>query len=86
MALMATPWKHPTTGFYYLRRQIPGKMRPAFGGKALWKVSLKTKSAAEANILFLQATRLWSSSSRRSGFGSRQLANRFLRSVIRPAT
>jgi hypothetical protein len=55
MALMATPWKHPTTGFYYLRRQIPGKMRPAFGGKALWKVSLNTKSAAEANILFLQA-------------------------------
>jgi hypothetical protein len=30
-------------------------MRPAFGGKALWKVSLNTKSAAEANILFLQA-------------------------------
>jgi hypothetical protein len=55
MALKATPWKHPTTGFYYLRRQIPGKMRPAFGGKALWKVSLNTKSAAEANILFLQA-------------------------------
>ncbi len=55
MALMATPWKHPTTGSYYLRRQIPEKMRPAFGGKALWKVSLGTKSAAEANILFLQA-------------------------------
>lgn len=30
-------------------------MRPAFGGKALWKVSLGTKSAADANILFLQA-------------------------------
>jgi hypothetical protein len=29
-------------------------MRPAFGGKALWKVSVNTKSAAEANILFLQ--------------------------------
>jgi integrase len=55
MALMATPWKHPTTGVYYLRRQIPGKMRPAFGGKALFKVSLGTKNAAEANVLFLQA-------------------------------
>ncbi len=55
MALMATPWKHPATGFYYLRRQIPAKLRPAFDGKALWKVSLGTKSAAEANILFLQA-------------------------------
>jgi len=34
---------------------MPGKMRPAFGGKALWKVSLNTKSAAAAHILFLQA-------------------------------
>ncbi|WP_348769869.1 DUF6538 domain-containing protein [Sphingomonas sp. PAMC26645] len=50
---MGTSWKHPTTGFYYMRRQIPGKMRPAFGGKALSKVSLNTKSAAAAQILFL---------------------------------
>ncbi len=51
MALMATPCEHPTTGFYDLRRQIPGKTRPAFGGKALLKVSLSKKGAAEANIL-----------------------------------
>jgi len=44
----------PNYRFYYLRRQIPGKMRPAFGGKALWKVSLNTKSAAETNIPFPQ--------------------------------
>lgn len=55
MAIMATPWKHPTTGIYYLRRQIPEKIRPAFGGKALWKVSLGTKSSMDASILFLQA-------------------------------
>ncbi len=55
MALMATPWKHPSTGVYYLRRQIPDKLRPAFDGKALWKVSLGTKNGSEATVLFLQA-------------------------------
>ncbi|KTW15616.1 hypothetical protein NS258_05070 [Sphingomonas sanguinis] len=52
---MATPWKHPSTGVYYLRRQIPEKLRPAFDGKALWKVSLGTKNGSEATVLFLQA-------------------------------
>ena len=55
MALMATPWKHPSTGVYYLRRQIPEKLRPAFDGKALWKVSLGTKNSNDATVLFLQA-------------------------------
>jgi hypothetical protein len=55
MALMATPWKHPSTGVYYLRRQIPEKLRRAFDGKALWKVSLGTKNSNEATVLFLQA-------------------------------
>ena len=55
MAIMATPWKHPPTGIYYLRRQIPEQIRPAFGGKALRKVSLGTKSVSDASILFLQA-------------------------------
>ncbi len=55
MALMATPWKHPSTGVYYLRRQMPEKLRPAFDGKALWKVSLGTMNSNEAKVLFLQA-------------------------------
>lgn len=55
MANMASPWKHPGSGAYYLRRQIPEKLRPAFEGKALWKVSLGTKVANEATFLFLQA-------------------------------
>lgn len=55
MALMATPWEHPSTGVYYLRREIPEKLRPAFDGKALWKVSLGTKNSNEATALFLQA-------------------------------
>lgn len=55
MALMATSWKHPSTGVYYLRRQIPEKLRPAFDGKALWKVSLGTKNGSDATVLLLQA-------------------------------
>jgi hypothetical protein len=55
MALMAAPWKHPNTGYFYLRRQIPAPLRPAFGGKSLYKVTLDTKIASEANILFLKA-------------------------------
>ena len=55
MALMATPWKHPKTDVYYLRRQIPESLRPAFGGAALHKQSLRTKDPAEARTLFAQA-------------------------------
>ena len=52
MAHMAQPWKHPSTGAYYLRRQIPEALRPAFGGKALFKASLKTKDFPKAAQLF----------------------------------
>lgn len=55
MAQMATPWKHPATGVFYLRRQIPERLRAAFDGKALFKASLGTKIASEATVLFLQA-------------------------------
>jgi hypothetical protein len=55
MALMATPWKHPPTDVYYLRRQIPEKLRPALDGKALWKASLGTKNGSETTVLFLRA-------------------------------
>lgn len=55
MAQMAQPWKHSTTGVYYLRREIPAKLRPAFEGKALWKVSLRTKDFPRAAILFASA-------------------------------
>lgn len=45
MVHMATPWKHPRTGAYYLRRQIPEDIRPFFGGSREFKRSLKTKAA-----------------------------------------
>lgn len=55
MVQMATPWLHPETGFYYIRRQIPEELRPAFGNKRLHKVSLRTKDPARAAILFATA-------------------------------
>ncbi len=49
---MATPWRHPKTNVYYLRRQVPEPLRPHFGGRALWKESLRTKDPDEARRLF----------------------------------
>lgn len=55
MVQMAMPWLHPETGTYYLRRQIPEDLRPAFDNKRLHKVSLRTKDPARAAILFATA-------------------------------
>ncbi|MEG3086843.1 site-specific integrase [Sphingomonas sp. PB4P5] len=52
---MAQPYKHPQTGIYHLRRQIPEKLRAAFGGKALYKASLGTKDFVKASVLFTAA-------------------------------
>lgn len=52
MVTMATPWRHPRTGTYYLRRQIPSPLRGEFGGRQLWKRSLNTKDADEARRIF----------------------------------
>lgn len=49
---MATPFKHPVSGFYYVRIAIPEDVRPAFGGKALYQKSLRTKVYDEAILPF----------------------------------
>ena len=49
---MATPWTDPRTGMLALRRAIPQALRPAFNGKAEYKVSLRTRDPAEARITF----------------------------------
>ncbi|WP_171007619.1 site-specific integrase [Sphingomonas sp. 3P27F8] len=49
---MATPFKDPRTGVLYFRRGVPEPLRPAFDGKALVKVSLRTKDPAIAKIGF----------------------------------
>ena len=52
MVAMAEPWRHPETGMYYLRRQIPKPLRDEFGGGQLWKRSLQTKDPVEARRTF----------------------------------
>lgn len=47
--------KHPQTGVYYLRGQIPIVIRDAFDHRSLHKASLGTKSLRQATVLFLQA-------------------------------
>ena len=49
---MATPWKHPKTGIYWLRRAVPLDIR-AVVGKREEKVSLKTRDPAEAKRSFV---------------------------------
>ncbi|MGY2735594.1 integrase [Sphingomonas sp. UYP23] len=55
MVHMATPWKHPKTGIYYLNRQIPLPLRTEFGGRVHWKESLRTREPDEARRLFVAA-------------------------------
>ena len=52
---MATPFTDPRTGQLYFRRAIPTPLRPAFGGRAEFKVSLRTRDPAEAKTAFAGA-------------------------------
>ncbi len=49
---MASPFADPRTGQLYFRRAVPEALRSAFEGKAVVKVSLRTKDPAEAKIGF----------------------------------
>lgn len=48
---MATPFKHPRTGVYYIRRAVPKDIREALG-KTEYLKSLGTKDEREAKVLF----------------------------------
>ncbi|MEC5293771.1 MULTISPECIES: DUF6538 domain-containing protein [unclassified Aurantimonas] len=48
---MSRPWLHPKTGTYYFRRRIPKDLVTLVGRK-IEKVSLRTKSVAEAKHRF----------------------------------
>ena len=55
MALaMSRPFKHPKTGIYWLRKRVPADLVGVLG-RAEEKRSLKTRDAAEAKRLHLQA-------------------------------
>ncbi|TCQ06562.1 hypothetical protein C8J40_105351 [Sphingomonas sp. PP-CC-3A-396] len=49
---MASPFADPRTGQLYFRRAVPEALRSAFEGKAVVKVSLRTKDPAEAKLGF----------------------------------
>ena len=51
---MSSPWKHPKTGMYWVRRRVPAHL-VARVGRAEEKLSLKTKDPVEAKRLFVQA-------------------------------
>ncbi len=51
MSVMATPWKHPKTGVFYFRRQVPLDIKQVIK-KHEWKVSLRTKDLAVARPRF----------------------------------
>ena len=55
MALaMSRPWKHPTTGIYWLRKRVPDELL-AVVGKREEKFSLRTREPVEAKRLHAEA-------------------------------
>ena len=52
--LMPQPWKHPELGTYYYRKVVPAKLRRAVGQTEI-RISLDTKSAAEAKLKYPDA-------------------------------
>lgn len=51
MHVMTKPWKHPRSGIFYLRREVPEDIRQIIG-KREWKVSLRTRDFATARPRF----------------------------------
>ncbi|MBO3278245.1 site-specific integrase [Pseudomonas schmalbachii] len=49
-SFMAQPFKHPTSGVYYLRRRVPDELRSILGRE--YKRSLKTRDPSEAKGRF----------------------------------
>jgi integrase len=50
---MTGPWRHPN-GVYYFRKAVPLSLRPALGGKAEVRVSLRTRDLAAAKLVYLE--------------------------------
>lgn len=51
---MATPWKHPSSGIYWLRRRVPADL-VGLVGRREEKRSLRTRDPAEAKSAYLKA-------------------------------
>jgi hypothetical protein len=52
MSIMSSPFKHPKSGIYYLRKGVPKRLVPIIG-KAVFKQSLNTKDLREAKSLII---------------------------------
>lgn len=48
MPIMASPWKNPDTGIYYIRRRIPKELQQIINRGSFWKKSLGTREFSEA--------------------------------------
>ncbi len=48
---MVKPYRHPKTGIFWLQKSIPEKLRPHFGGRREFKVTLRTREPKEAKLL-----------------------------------
>lgn len=53
---MARPWKHPDSGIYYVRKAVPTALQPLVG-RAIEKLSLRTKDPEVARARFVDAVR-----------------------------
>lgn len=51
---MATPWKHPDSGIYWLRRRVPSDLVSVVGRREE-KLSLRTRDPGEAKTAYLKA-------------------------------
>ena len=51
MSTMTKPWKHPQSGIFYFRREVPADIRKIIGRRE-WKVSLKTRDFSAARPRF----------------------------------
>lgn len=51
---MPSPWKHPKTGVYWVRRRVPAALRNKLG-TLLYQRTLETKDPSEAKIRFADA-------------------------------
>ncbi len=53
---MARPWKHPDSAIDYVRKAVPAALQPLVG-RAIEKLSLRTKDPAVARTRFVEAVR-----------------------------
>lgn len=68
-SFMAQPFKHPTSGVFYIRRRVPSELQPALGRE--FKRSLDTRDPSEAKARFAAA---WSQSEETFSLARAQLA------------